>query len=198
MSTNPSQRDSVDPRVQRSRAAVLDAARELLMEVGFGGVTMEGVSARSGVAKTTMYRQWPDSNHLLLDVLSLVSAESVTPTTDDLEHDLVECLRQLVSTLTNPESSGMVAALIEASERDEEFRRISRPSIDARRKPVVTRLRVAVRSGQLPPDTDVELVCGLLVGPLFYRRLLSRQSLADKTLLPRLVHMVIAGAKSTD
>jgi AcrR family transcriptional regulator len=198
MSTDPSQHDAVDPRVRRSRAAVLEAACELLMEVGFGGVTMEGVSARSGVAKTTMYRQWPDSNHLLLDVFSLVSAETVTPTTDDLEHDLVECLRQLVSTLTNPESSGMVAALIEASERDEEFRRISRPSIDARRKPVVTRLRVAVRSGQLPPDTDVELVCGLLVGPLFYRRLLSRQSLTDKTLLPRLVHMVIAGAKSTD
>jgi AcrR family transcriptional regulator len=196
MPTHPLPTGAVDPRVQRSRAAVLEAARELLMEVGFGGVTMEGVSARSGVAKTTMYRQWPDSNHLLLDVFSLASAENVTPTTDDLEHDLVECLRHLVISLTDPESSGMVAALIEASERDEEFRRISRPYIDARRKPAVTRLRLAVRRGELPPDTDVELVCSALVGPLFYRRLLSRQTLTDKTLLPRLVHLVIAGAKS--
>ncbi len=186
----------VDPRVVRSRAAVLTAARELLREYGFGGVTIEGVAARSGVAKTTIYRQWTDSSHLLLDAFEVGIVDDPVATTDDLEADLIACLRNLVNKLTDKDGSSMIPALIEASERDEDFRRISRPYIDARRKPITSRLRLAVRNGQLPSDTDVELVCAALVGPLFYRRLLTRQSLADKALLKRLVGMVIRGALS--
>jgi AcrR family transcriptional regulator len=187
---------SMDPRVMRSRAAVIAAARDLMLEVGLGEVTIDGVAARSGVAKTTIYRHWPDRNHLLLEVFEDTAVDDVVPTTDDLEADLVACLRLLVAKLIDPEHSGLIAAMIEAAERDEEFRRISRPYIDARRKPILSRLRRAVRDGQLPSDTDVELTCAALVGPLFYRGLLTRQSLADKNLLPKLVRMVITGTKS--
>jgi AcrR family transcriptional regulator len=187
---------TTDPRVLRSRAAVISAARELMLELGFGAVTIEGIAARSGVAKTTIYRQWSDCNHLLLDVFEDAAIDDPVATTDDLEADLVACLRLLIGKLTDRDDSGMIAAMIEAAERDEEFRRISRPYVEARRKPIVARLRRAIRDGQLPVGTDIELICATLVGPLFYRRLLSRQSLSDKTLLVKLVRLVLGGAQS--
>ncbi|MBN2623081.1 MAG: helix-turn-helix transcriptional regulator, partial [Acidimicrobiales bacterium] len=48
----------VDPRIERSREQILAAAIDLLREVGYGGLTIEAVAARSGVAKSTIYRHW--------------------------------------------------------------------------------------------------------------------------------------------
>jgi AcrR family transcriptional regulator len=180
----------------RSRAAVLEAARDLLLELGVAGVTVEGVSARSGVAKTTLYRQWPDRNHLILDVFLLASGNPVILPTDDLRADLLDYVSELSTNLSNPQTSGMIGALIEVSERDEEFRSLSRPFIDARRKPMIDRLRLAVKRGELPAGTDAELVCALIIAPMFYRRFLSRQSIVDKRFMRNLVSFVIDGAEN--
>ena len=64
--------DRVDPRVERTRLSVLAAAAELMAEVGWGGVTIESVSARSGVARTTIYRHWPDRLALLANAMASV------------------------------------------------------------------------------------------------------------------------------
>ena len=50
---------TLDERVRRSRAAVIGATTQLLVERGFGGATVDEISRRSGVAKTTIYRHWP-------------------------------------------------------------------------------------------------------------------------------------------
>jgi AcrR family transcriptional regulator len=187
---------STDPRVARSRAAVLVAARDLVIETGFDGFTIEGVSARSGVAKTTIYRQWPDRNHLLLDVFEENVIEAMPPKTDDLHADLLVSVSHLAAKLEDPTTSGLIPALIEAAERDEVFRAVSRPFVERRRLPVINRLQQAVADGKLPPDADLDLICALLVGPLFYRRLLTRQRGADERMLSALVRTVIDGACS--
>lgn len=61
---------AVDPRVARTRSRVLGAAWELLDEVGFDGVTVELVSERSGVARSTMYRHWRTMPELLRDAFA--------------------------------------------------------------------------------------------------------------------------------
>ncbi len=188
---------SIDPRVARSRAAVLLAARDLVIEGGFDGFTIEGVSVRSGVAKTTIYRQWESRNHLLLDLFEENVVEESTPTTDDLHADLLVTISSLAAKLADPTTSGLIPALIEAAERDEEFRAVSRPFVERRRVPIVNRLKQAVIDGQLPPTADLDLICALLVGPLFYRRLLSRQDGPDPRVLSNLVRTVIAGARNT-
>jgi len=48
-------------------AASLAAAYELLTEFGLSGVSIDEVSRRSGVAKTTIYRHWPSRTALLFD-----------------------------------------------------------------------------------------------------------------------------------
>ena len=60
-----------DPRVERSRQAILDATRELLADGDVGSLTVEAVASRSGVAKTTIYRRWRDKWELALDAVMI-------------------------------------------------------------------------------------------------------------------------------
>lgn len=64
---------ALDPRVQRTRQRVLDAADSLLLEGGPRAVTVDAVVARSGVAKTTVYRHWPSHQDLLVDLYSKIA-----------------------------------------------------------------------------------------------------------------------------
>jgi len=61
--------DDVDPRIARSRAKLLAAATDLLVESGPRGVTVDAVAERSGVAKSTLYRHWSSRDELLVAVM---------------------------------------------------------------------------------------------------------------------------------
>ncbi len=72
-------------RSEKSRTAIVTATRELLLERGFDGLTIEAVAARAGVGKQTIYRWWPSRPALVADVM-LEDADKIlasvnTPTT---------------------------------------------------------------------------------------------------------------------
>lgn len=183
-----------DPRVARSKQVVIHAARELLLELGFAGVTIEAISARSGVAKTTIYRHWADRNVLIMDVFPPVERNQDSPATDDLRLDIIAKLRELTEGLVSEEWGEVMPALIEAAERDPEFRTLSKAYINAKRRPTRNRLELAVRRGELPVDTDIEVLMAGLAGPLFYRRYISRQSLMDRHLVEKVTDQALRGA----
>src|SRR5450631_87981 len=79
---------ALDERVLRSRAAVLGVMAQLLFERGYGGVTVDEISRRSGVAKTTIYRHWPTRTDLLRDACSTLSTPLDTPDTGSFEADV--------------------------------------------------------------------------------------------------------------
>src|SRR5262245_65130938 len=87
-------RDPHSSRRQRSEKAILEAAQELIAEVGVSGLTIEGVAARSGVAKTTIYRRWRDKDELALAILVERTA-TVSPPRDvgDTRKELLTFLR---------------------------------------------------------------------------------------------------------
>ncbi len=64
-------------RNEQARIAVLHAADDLLAERGFAGLTIEGIAARAGVAKQTIYRWWPSKVEVLLGTLIEDSQESL-------------------------------------------------------------------------------------------------------------------------
>ncbi len=78
-----------DPRVLISRERVLTATLDLLTETGLGELTIDDISRRSGVAKTTIYRHWPNRSALVIDACSrMIDGAGALPDTGTLYGDL--------------------------------------------------------------------------------------------------------------
>lgn len=100
-------------RSEKSRTAIVTATRELLLERGFDGLTIEAVAARAGVGKQTIYRWWPTRPALVADVM-LEDADKILTSvehTGDLASDLVAWVRKLTATLTTARGSAMLRTL---------------------------------------------------------------------------------------
>lgn len=166
---------SLDPRVARSRAAVLAATVDLLAERGWSGTTVEAVAERAGVAKTTIYRHWSGREALVLDACAALSATEPFTPTEDLYADLVTLLCTLADTLETAPWARVLPALVEAAERESDLAALAPAVAESHRAAVVDRVRRAVTDGHLDGEVDVEVMAHMLADPLFYRRLCERQ-----------------------
>ncbi|HEY3437655.1 MAG TPA: TetR/AcrR family transcriptional regulator, partial [Actinotalea sp.] len=157
----------------RSRAAVLAATLDLVAERGIAATTIESVAERSGVAKTTIYRQWADQPALILDAIATTLHEPPDPSTGNLRDDLVQLLVGLARALHDGPAAALMPALIEAAERDPAFAALHRREASERHRVVLAVIARGVGRGELPPETDPAEVLDLVTGPLFYRRWVS-------------------------
>ena len=181
-----------DPRVLRSRAAVLGATLELLVEKGIAATTIEAVSERSGVAKTTIYRQWEDQPALVHDAFATTLVEPPDPDTGTLRGDLVALLTGLAGALTRGPAAALMPALIEAAERDPAFAELHRREAEQRHRVVRGVIERGISRGELPAGTETDDVLDLLTGPLFHRRWVSGGVL-DGGFAALVVDVVLAG-----
>jgi AcrR family transcriptional regulator len=156
-----------DPRIARSRARIRRAATELLIEGGPRAVTVDAVSERSGVAKSTLYRHWSSVNELLLDVLR---ANVPDPEPIDLargfEAALRTWVRQAVTTLSAPDWSRILPVLLELRTTSPEMAELLDADFDEKLATVVSILDLGVAEGRVPRGVDPRLVTMALGGPL--------------------------------
>ncbi|MFJ9694706.1 TetR/AcrR family transcriptional regulator [Kitasatospora sp. NPDC101183] len=160
-------------RSERSRAAVLAAALELVTETGYAKLTVEAIAARAGVGKQTIYRWWPSKGAVVFDAFLATNERDgslALPDTGDLAADLRAVLRPTADELTDPALDRTYRAVTTEILNDPALRaeyrtRLLDPLLEATR----ARLRSARTAGQLPPDTDLDLAVELLYGPLHYR-----------------------------
>jgi AcrR family transcriptional regulator len=171
---------SSDPRAVRSRQVIINAAIELLVENGLAGTTIEAIAARSGAAKTTIYRHWPDKRAVLLAAVEAAVPAASLPDSGSLRGDLTAFTDDLARIVTTPPTSALIPALIDAAERDAEIASLLTHFTAQRRRPLRTAISRAIERGELPPDRDLDLIEDLLLGPLFYRRLLSRRPITPE------------------
>ncbi|WP_282085101.1 TetR/AcrR family transcriptional regulator [Streptomyces tendae] len=162
-------------RKERSRQAILAAARALVAEEPYEKVTLEAIAARAGVGKQTIYRRWPSKSAVVVAALLALSedadGQSVTlPDTGDLRADLVLVLRATVEEFADPSFDKLIRALNTEIANDPalaaEYRaKLAGPLEEAKK----ARLRSAREAGQLAPDADLDLVLDMLYAPLFVR-----------------------------
>ena len=182
----------VDPRVARSREAVIRAGVELISEGGLGAFSVDAVAARSGVAKTTIYRHWPARRDLLNDVFESFDAHTPTPDTGSLREDLRFLARDLAADLAEADWPKSVAAIVGEAEHDKDLAEAHRAHVRTEMTPLRDVLERAVERGDLPPDTDIELVAEHVSGALFFRRfVLHGTSTPDEA--DRLVDLALDG-----
>jgi AcrR family transcriptional regulator len=184
-----------DPRVERSRQAILDATRELLADGDVGSLTVEAVAARSGVAKTTIYRRWRDKWELALDAVMIDMLPRFDEPIDvgDTRKELLTFVNQVVRMQASVPFGPAMQGLVSQIATDPQLARVYREQVVQPRMeqlaPVIER---GIARGDLRPDTDVRLVHELLVGPIFYRLLFSGAPLT-RNLGPRIVDAILAG-----
>jgi AcrR family transcriptional regulator len=181
-------------RSEQARLAVLDAADDLLVERGFAGLTMEGIAARAGVAKQTIYRWWPSKTAVLLDAYGQDAAEDLTPPdTGDLVTDLRTHLRTIASFLTRADAGAVLRALVGQAQHDPEVAEVlRRDHLSRQRERDRLPLERAVARGELGPDVDLDLLVDRLVGPLHYRVLVTGEPVPPE-FTDALVADVLAG-----
>ena len=161
-------------RSEQARAAVLEAADDLLVEHGFAGLTMEKIAARAGVAKQTLYRWWPSKVDILLEAFGDDMAQHLTPADHgDLGTDLREHLAALARFLTDLPPGAVFRALVGQAQHDPELgRRLRTEQLNAQYARDRLPFERAQARGELA-GVDIELAVEQLVGAVHYRVLVT-------------------------
>jgi TetR/AcrR family transcriptional regulator of autoinduction and epiphytic fitness len=184
----------MDPRIQRTRDAVLPAVLSVLAERGFASFTMEGVAEASGVAKSTVYRYWPSKLALLRDALEGLNRQPDAGTREGSARSRIEqLLRHLAVAMRDGVFSACIPALIEAAEHHPEVAGFLHQYSDRRRAALTAVIRLGIEDGELPTHLDPELAALALSGPIFYRRLMTADPLPAED-IPALVRQVLGPA----
>ncbi|QCB22341.1 TetR/AcrR family transcriptional regulator [Streptomyces sp. SS52] len=170
----------VSRRSQRSRRAIYDAALALVGEVGYPKTTIEGIAARAGVGKQTIYRWWTSKADVLLEAFLDLGEQATQaageahadgiPDTGDLAADLKAVLRATVDELRDPKFEAPSRALAAEGVVDEKLGRefvtkLLEPSL----RLYVDRLRSAQEAGDIRPEVDPRIALELFVSPLAQR-----------------------------
>jgi AcrR family transcriptional regulator len=179
-------------RSARTHAAILDATRELLAKGGVRELTVEGVAARSGVAKTTIYRRWRSKDELALAVLiDMVQSVVAVPELEDTRAELVALVKGAVRVLAKTLMGTVMQGLVSELSTDSELAVAFRAEVVVLRLAEVKRLlERGVARGEIRRDVDAVLVHELLFGPVYYRLFLSGEPL-DSGLAERIVDAVL-------
>ena len=181
------------PRRSATGHAILKATREILAQGGVQGLTIEGVAERSGVAKTTIYRRWRSKEDLALAALLAVIREEPPPRQlGSTEAVLAAYLGQLVKNVNSKLYGRILRGLISEMAVDPMLARGFREQVLARRLAAMTGLLArGIERGELRPDLDMEIAIDLLLGPIYYRLLVSGQPLT-RAFVDRLIHAAMA------
>jgi AcrR family transcriptional regulator len=178
-----------DERVEKSKKAVLTATYELLAKSGLGGVSVDEVSRRSGVAKTTIYRHWPSREALLLDACSQLSTKPPVPDTGKLRTDLEALAVGAAIRLQQPWST-VLPSIIDAAERDKELAKLQAQIHAQMRGAFIAVIERGQERGELPRSHDAREIVASIIGPIMYRRFFSRE-LLDEAFARKVVERVL-------
>jgi AcrR family transcriptional regulator len=181
------------PRDPETREKILKAAYEMLNEVGFMDLTIEGVAARAEVGKPTIYRRWKTKAALAMDAfLEAVNPEITFPDTGSVREDFREQMYKIVKLMNSPRGQ-VLASVIGCGQSNEELIAAFRDNwLIPRRNEAKKVWQQGVERRELRENIDVEVAIDTLYSPLFYRLLLKHQPLNNE-FVDELINLAIGG-----
>jgi AcrR family transcriptional regulator len=183
--TDQTDRDEARPGRKRSEEAmhaILAAALELTAEAGYAGLTIEGIAARSGSGKQTIYRWWPSKDDVLLEAGAAKAALHV-PVKDEgsFRADLGAFLTATFALGSQREVTDLLRALMARAQIDEAFgQRFRAAFLQRRRDALGVILDRAKARGELPAGVSPGTVTDIVFGVLWYRVMATREPLDDR------------------
>lgn len=163
----------------------------MLAEAGYHGLTMEGVAARAGVGKATVYRWWRSKGALAGEALAHYLDIDAIPDTGNSRTDLLEVVRTTIHNYSATVAGTVIPALAADLINDPELKRVFLGQfLHPRRAVAASTLRRVIERGDLPEDLDVDLVMDMWAGTVFYRVLISENPVDDR-MADQLVDLVL-------
>ena len=156
------------PRDGRIDRAVLDAIGQMILEGGYRSLSFEGVAARSGVTKNTVYRRYPTKADLALAFLDRTHPRLPEPDASaSVDANVQRMLRGMVQQFDrDPTLIGVISSLAGEEQGDPQLRTVVNRYSTERLQPLFEALVLGVERGELPGSTDVEVGATLLYGPV--------------------------------
>jgi AcrR family transcriptional regulator len=193
------------PRSAAADRAILDATREALAELGWGGLTMGDVAVRAGVAKTTLYRRWPSKNELVVDAVASLFDGLQMADRGSLRADIADVVTRFAELLALPESQAALLALFAEGSRDPQLRRRIREHIvDPQKRLVHEGLANAVARGELSPEGDaagiaeqIDIIFDTIAGAVEHRMLVIGEP-ADAAWINRFIDLLLSAGLVKD
>ncbi|MFD5204805.1 TetR/AcrR family transcriptional regulator [Streptomyces sp. NPDC058375] len=181
--TDPRASRTGRPRSIAADAAILEATRASLVDLGWSKLTMGDVAIRAGVAKTTLYRRWAGKNELVVDAVAVLFDELELPDRGSLAADVQGVVLQFAALLERPEARTALMAVVAESTRDDSLRHRIRSAIVDRQKRLVLQGRERAQArGELRYEDDAsaaarnaDLIFDVIAGAVVHRTLVSAE-----------------------
>ena len=195
------QDDDVRPRAGRPRdpardEAILDAAIDELVDRGYDGLSIEGVAARAGVGKATIYRRYASKAELVVDAVRRGACiDDVLPDTGDLRADLTNMMGGIIERLRGPDGVVLLAFHGERLRHPELAAEFERSVIGQKRRHYRYLLQRAIERGEVPADIDLELIAEAGAAFIWHHALYDLPLTDD--LPTRIIDLVLPTTKKT-
>jgi AcrR family transcriptional regulator len=173
---------------------ILRAVLEELALSDYGGMTVEGVAARAGVNKTTVYRKWQTKAELMRAALSSVfEMFKVGPTEGDLRSDLLRIAR-IILDFTHSFEGQCLTRLRLLQHPEPELAQIAHDLNTQQLAQLGALVKAAVARGELAADVDIILLIDMIWGAV-HARVIMKNEPVDDALLTRIVDMLMKAAR---
>jgi AcrR family transcriptional regulator len=175
--------------------AVLEAGADLLLEGGLAAVTMEGIAARAGVSKVTIYKWWPTRGAVAIDSYFHRFRQTISfEDTGDLACDLQGQVVAMVEAFRG-RAGQVMAELIGQAQSDPDLAETLRAKwIEPRREVSAAIVQRAIDRGEIDPETDIQVLLDQVYGPIYFRLTIRHQPL-DVALTETLVRTALDGVR---
>jgi len=181
------------PRSEQAEQAIIEATLELFAEQGFEGVCVEAVAARAGVGKATIYRRWPNKEELLLAAFGSLKSPFPEPAGVSVRDDLLAMVKVMCADKSDPRKARRYALLLGEGEKYPRLMaRYKETVVEPRRDAMRAVIRRGVQTGELRPDTDVEIAMLTLTGAIMAHEK-SPDAILDDEFATRLVDGLLLG-----
>lgn len=189
------------PSIPRARGvaaeqAILKATLEILQDGGYSALTIDRVAARARASKTTIYRRWNTKEHLVLAVFQQLPIAIPDSSSGKLETDLVGLFKQFSTIMEASPLRGVLPMLVAECINNPALSHLLVQVNERRRAPIRHVIRQAVDRGELPADTDVELIIDMIQGAISIRLYFLLDQLSE-TWIRGLVCLLLNGASRT-
>jgi AcrR family transcriptional regulator len=170
------------PRSEQAHRAVLTATLELLRDEGWAALTIDAIAKRAGVARTTIYRWWPSSSVIAVDVLVELGATAAPPPPGggDPRRAIRLEMRRIAAVAVELPGRILSAVLGEAQHDPAVRVALLERLIYPRREATMRVIRDAQARGLLRADVAPNVIADLFYGPIFYRMLMGHEPSTER------------------